>query len=58
MRRGDMPTYGGGYTSALHFADGERTSGVTGWKLLRDGLIERPAHSSVSSPYTLAKEVK
>ncbi len=55
MRRGDLPTGGGGYTSALFFDDGARTTGRVGWKMLRDGLIERPAHSSVSSRYTLAE---
>lgn len=56
MRRGDLPTQGGGYTSALFFDDGARTTGRIGHRLLREGLIERPEHSSVHSRYTLATE--
>lgn len=55
MKRGDLPTQGGGYSSALYFDDGARTSGPVGARLHKDGLIERPAHSSVYSRYTLAK---
>jgi len=54
MKRGDLPTQGGGYTSALHFDDGSRTTGPLGARLVREGVIDRPKHSSVSSPYTLA----
>lgn len=58
MRRGDLPTQGGGYSSALYFDDGARTSGPVGHRLHADGLIERPAHTSVSSRYTLAAAAK
>jgi hypothetical protein len=54
MRRGDLPTQGGGYTSALFFDDGARTTGTLGHQLVRTGVIDRPAKTSVHSRYTLA----
>lgn len=56
MRAGDLPTQGGGYSSALYFDDGTRTTGPMGAQLRRDGLIDYPAHSSVTSRYTLTPE--
>jgi len=58
MKRGDLPTAGGGYTSALHFDDGRRTSGPVGHRLVKSGKVNPPEHSSVNSPYTLAQETK
>ena len=55
MKRGDLPTRGGGYSSALHFSDGARTTGPVGHRLKRDGLIDPPAGSACDTPYTLAK---
>lgn len=56
MKSGDLPTRGGGYTSALFFSDGKRTSGPVGYKLRRDGLIIPPEGSSCDTPYQLAPE--
>jgi len=55
MAGGDLPTCGGGYSSALYFSDGSRTTGPIGHALHQAGLIERPAHTSVDSPYTLTE---
>lgn len=56
MRAGDLPTCGGGYSSALFFDDGRRTSGPTGWRMRKDGLIDVPVNSSVYARYTLNKK--
>lgn len=56
MAAGDLPTAGGGYSSALHFDDGRRTSGQTGYRMRRDGLIESPAKTSVDATYTLTDD--
>lgn len=53
MRLGDLPTRGGGYSSALYFSDGRRTSGPVGYRLRKDGLIEPPAGSACDGRYTL-----
>ena len=58
MRRGDLPTRGGGYTSALFFDDGARTTGQVGYRLVKDGLIEPPTGTSVYSVYTLTEQGK
>ena len=54
MRRGDLPTRGGGYSSALYFADGRRTSGPVGWRLVRAGVVVAPTGTACDTPYTLA----
>ena len=53
MNRGDLPTRGGGYSSALHFNDGQRTSGPVGHKLIRAGLVVPPVGTCCDTPYTL-----
>lgn len=59
MKKGDLPTQGGGYSSALHFDDGRRTSGPVGARMFRDGIIELPDnHTSVNARYTLVQPPK
>lgn len=55
LRAGDLPTTAGGYTSTVVFADHRKASHATITKLHRDGLIERPEHHSIYSPWTLTE---
>lgn len=58
MRRGDLPTRGGGYSSALYFSDGMRTSGPVGYRMRKDGLIDEPQGTCCDQTYTLARDEK
>lgn len=42
MKNGDLPTQGGGYSAALYFSDGQRTTSRTGSQLVMLGIVERP----------------
>lgn len=53
MRRGDLPTRGGGYSSKLFFSDGARCSGLVARRLVREGRIEPPSGSHCDAVYTL-----
>lgn len=53
MKRGDLPTQGGGYSSALYFDDGARTTSDMGWRLVKAGIVVRPTQTSVHARYTL-----
>jgi len=53
MRRGDLPTLKGGYSSKVVFADGAVASNQVMTRLLRLGSVNYPRHTSVNSPFTL-----
>jgi|WetSurSiteA1Bulk_404760.scaffolds.fasta_scaffold983737_1 hypothetical protein len=53
MKAGDLPTCLAYSCNAL-FRDGAKARGKTMGDLVRSGVIRRPAHTSVDSPYTLA----
>lgn len=54
MKKGDLPTVSGA-GQTITFEDGARVSPKVMHDLVLRGLVDKPKHGSIYSPYTLCK---